>query len=51
MKKFNFAGSIIEGKFINKSKCYDGTIVYKFQDEDGFIYPIKKEDICGNLKQ
>jgi len=51
MTKFNFAGSILEGKFICESKCHDGTIVYKFEDEDGFIYPVKKEDICGNLKQ
>jgi hypothetical protein len=51
MTKFNFAGSIIEGEFLCKSKLNDGTIIYKFEDEQGFIYPVKKEDICGNFKQ
>ena len=49
--QFNFAGSILEGEYLYQSKLHDGTIVYKFKDKNDYIYPVKKEDICGNLKQ
>lgn len=48
---FKFAGDIILGIFIESKKLYEGTIVNLFKDKQGFIYPIKKENICGNLKQ
>ena len=51
MSYFNFAGSILEGEYLHKSKLYDGTIIYKFKDKNGYIYSIKKEDICGNFKR
>jgi hypothetical protein len=51
MKKFKFAGFIVEGDFVCEAKLNDGTKVYKFKDKHGYIYPVKKEDICGNLKQ
>jgi hypothetical protein len=48
---FKFAGDIILGEFIETKQLYEGTIVNLFKGKDGFIYPIKKENICGNLKQ
>jgi len=48
---FKFAGDIISGKFKETKELYEGTIVNLFEDKQGFIYPIKKENICGILKQ
>ena len=48
---FNFAGTTLKGKYLGKFDLNDGSKAYKFKDKDGFIYPVKKEDICGNLKQ
>ena len=47
---FNFAGSVIKGKFIKEDKLNDGTNVYLLKDNK-YIYPIRKTEICGNLKQ
>ena len=47
---FNFAGSVLQGKYLGECKLHDGTKVYKFKDDNDYIYPVKKEDICGNLK-
>jgi len=48
---FKFAGDTLYGKFKETKKLYEGTIVNLFEDKQGFIYPIKKENICGTLKQ
>lgn len=48
---FKFAGDIISGEFIETKQLYEGTIVNLFKDKQGFIYPIKTENICGISKQ
>lgn len=47
---FKFAGQKIKGKLLEISKHKDGLILYKFTD-GSYIYPIKKEQICGNSTQ
>lgn len=47
---FIFAGQLKTGKYIGKKTLYDGTVVYKFID-GVTIYPIQKENICGNSKR
>jgi hypothetical protein len=47
---FIFAGQLKTGKYIEKKTLYDGVVVYKFTDGIT-IYPIKKENICGNSKR
>lgn len=47
---FKFAGSILKGKLIEQ-KIVGEKKVFIFKDKDGYIYPVNKEDICGNLKQ
>ncbi len=48
---FKFAGQTLLGEYIETQTLYEGTIVNLFKDKQGFIYPIRKENICGNLKQ
>ena len=48
---FKFAGEILNGKFIGTNILHEGTKVYLFEDKQGYKYPIKQENICGNLKQ
>jgi hypothetical protein len=48
---FKFAGDTLYGKFIGTEILYEGTEVYLFEDKKKYKYPIKKENICGNLKQ
>jgi hypothetical protein len=48
---FKFAGQTLLGEYIKTQTLYEGTIVNLFKDKQGFIYPIRKENICGNLKQ
>lgn len=48
--KFNFAGQVLTGRFLSKKTLHDSSIVYRFE-YNNCIYPVKKEDICGNLKQ
>lgn len=48
---FKFAGETLLGEFKGIETLYEGTIVYLFKDKQGYKYPIKKENICGNLKQ
>lgn len=48
---FKFAGETLYAKFKGTKILYEGTKVYLFEDKQGFIYPIKKENICGTLKQ
>ena len=47
---FIFAGQKMKGKYIRKETLHDGAIVYIFE-QDNYKYPIRKENICGNLKQ
>lgn len=47
---FKFIGQTLKGKFVEKKILWDGEILYKFTDGK-LIYSIKKENICGNLKQ
>lgn len=47
---FKFAGIIIKGKFIKEDILNDNTKVFMFNDGK-FTYPIRKENLCGNLKQ
>ena len=48
---FKFAGQTLLGEFIETQILYEGTIVNLFKDKQGFTYPIRKENICGNFKQ
>lgn len=48
---FKFAGQTKQAEYIGKDKLNDGETVYMFKDERGYVYPIKKENICGNSKQ
>lgn len=43
---FNFAGQILNGRFLESKQLIDGTIVYKFVDSKGSIYPIRKENVA-----
>lgn len=49
--QFKFAGEILKGKFIDTHVLEDNTKLYIFKDKKGYKYPIRKENICGNLKQ
>lgn len=45
---FNFAGDVFEGKLTSIDKSSWGTvshIFYRFEHEDGTIYPVRKEAI------
>lgn len=48
---FKFAGQTLLGEYVETQTLYEGTIVNLFKDKQGFIYTIRKENICGNLKQ
>lgn len=48
---FKFAGETMYAKFKATEILYEGTKVYLFEDKQGYKYPIKQENICGNLKQ
>jgi len=48
--QFRFAGQTMKGKYIGKKTLHDGVIVYIFE-QDNYKYTIRKENICGNLKQ
>lgn len=48
---FKFAGDTLYAKFKGTEILYEGTKVYLFEDKQGYKYPIKQENICGNLKQ
>lgn len=48
---FKFAGETMYAKFKGTEILYEGTKVYLFEDKQGYKYPIKQENICGNLKQ
>jgi hypothetical protein len=46
----SFAGSILKVKYVGKSELNDGTKCFMFTD--GIRkYPIRKNNICENLKQ
>ena len=42
---FNFAGSNLKGRYYKKDKLIDGSIVYMFESEDSYKYPVSKENI------
>ncbi len=48
---FKFAGQVLLGEYIETQTLYEGTVVNLFKDQKGFIYPIRKENVCGNFKQ
>lgn len=49
--QFKFAGEILKGKFIDTHILEDNTKLYIFKDKNGYKYPIRKKNICGNFKQ
>jgi len=51
MYLFNFAGQTLKGEYLGEFKLNDNSKIFKFKDKNDYIYSIKKENVCGNLKQ
>jgi hypothetical protein len=42
---FNFAGAKVTGTYLGEFILNDNTKIHKFKDQNGYIYPVKKENI------